>query len=293
MNRMRKFWKLAQLILRNRGSNTGFVRRFSSLASKISPNWNSGKFKYLHICLIGSIIPQGKINLEDDLRQAIEDGEQAIVQLMNELQDLVTSVSKEYRSSLSQQIELIQITGDEASHELLQFRAVADELNNELNEYAILLKAIGDIAYDQTMISLMVDANALAVILKKYKELEIVLLREFEANKQMELQLLQILSAMSCQKGNTVRSRPQKYKNKTAFKNNLHDTSQRTKTINSISVGNVCQRCKDIIEWKIKYKKYKPLSQLKTCVKCGQKAISKAYHTICDTCRKNLGKYSD
>ncbi|ENN72914.1 hypothetical protein D910_01001 [Dendroctonus ponderosae] len=88
---------------------------------------------------------------------------------------------------------------------------------------------------------------------------------------------------MSCQKGNTVRSRPQKYKNKTAFKNNLHDTSQRTKTINSISVGNVCQRCKDIIEWKIKYKKYKPLSQLKTCVKCGQKAISKAYHTICDT----------
>lgn len=130
--------------------------------------------------------------MEDDLRQAIDDGEQAIVQLMNELHDLVSSVSKEYRSALSKQIELIQMTGDEASHELLQFRAAADELSNELNEYAILLKAIGDIAYDQTMISLMVDANALAKILKKYTELEIDLLREFEANKQMEMQLLQV-----------------------------------------------------------------------------------------------------
>ncbi|KAG5866485.1 hypothetical protein JTB14_004008 [Gonioctena quinquepunctata] len=93
---------------------------------------------------------------------------------------------------------------------------------------------------------------------------------------------------MSSQKGNTARSRPQKHQNRTAFRNNLHDTSNRTKLVNSIQVSNVCVRCKDIIEWKIKYKKYKPLTQPKTCVKCGQKTVKKAYHVMCGECGKAL-----
>ncbi|CAH1183130.1 unnamed protein product [Phaedon cochleariae] len=95
---------------------------------------------------------------------------------------------------------------------------------------------------------------------------------------------------MSSQKGNTSRSRPQKHKNRTAFKNTLHDTSQRTKIINSIQVGDVCVRCKEIIEWKIKYKKYKPLTQPRTCVKCGSKAVKQAYHVMCSACGKQSGK---
>ncbi|XP_076644166.1 uncharacterized protein LOC143354185 [Halictus rubicundus] len=91
---------------------------------------------------------------------------------------------------------------------------------------------------------------------------------------------------MSTQKGNSNRSRPQKYKNQTVFKNDLHDKSHKIKMINSIEVANVCQRCKEIIEWKIKYKKYKPLKTPSKCIKCGDKSVKQAYHNICSSCAK-------
>lgn len=94
---------------------------------------------------------------------------------------------------------------------------------------------------------------------------------------------------MSSQKGNVSRTRAQKHKNRTVFKNNLHDKSNQTKLINSIQVGDVCLRCKEIIEWKIKYKKYKPLTQPKTCVKCSQKTVKQAYHVMCKECGIKLG----
>lgn len=93
---------------------------------------------------------------------------------------------------------------------------------------------------------------------------------------------------MSTQKGNTVRTRSQKYQNKTKFKNNLHDTSHNTKFINTLEIDNVCVRCKSIIEWKIKYKKYKPLKNPSTCVKCHNKNVKQAYHTMCSDCSKQL-----
>jgi len=49
-------------------------------------------------------------------------------------------------------------------------------------------------------------------------------------------------------------------------------------------VSTVCQRCKEQIEWKIKYKKYKPLSQAKTCTHCKQRTVKKAYHVVCRDC---------
>lgn len=94
---------------------------------------------------------------------------------------------------------------------------------------------------------------------------------------------------MSLQKGNVSRTRPQKHKNRSVFKNNLHDKSNQTKMINSLQVNDVCLRCKEIIEWKIKYKKYKPLKQPKTCVKCSQKNVKQAYHVICKECGMKLG----
>ncbi|XP_017888374.1 uncharacterized protein C9orf85 homolog [Ceratina calcarata] len=89
---------------------------------------------------------------------------------------------------------------------------------------------------------------------------------------------------MSTQKGNCNRSRPQKHQNRTAFKNDLHDKSHQTKLINSIEVSNVCDRCKKIIEWKIKYKKYKALKTPSKCIKCEEKTIKNAYHNICLPC---------
>ena len=62
---------------------------------------------------------------------------------------------------------------------------------------------------------------------------------------------------MSTQRGNTSKKRTQKHNNHT-FKNDKYDSSKKIKSINELNVSNVCQRCKDCIEWKIKYKKYKP-----------------------------------
>lgn len=89
---------------------------------------------------------------------------------------------------------------------------------------------------------------------------------------------------MSCQRGNVKRTRPQKYKNKTAFKNDLHDTSSKIKQVNNIEIVNVCVKCKTILEWKIKYKKYKLLKAPKKCTKCEQKTVKNAYHMMCMPC---------
>ncbi|XP_053601673.1 uncharacterized protein C9orf85 homolog [Plodia interpunctella] len=89
---------------------------------------------------------------------------------------------------------------------------------------------------------------------------------------------------MSNSRGNISRKRPQKHQNKTAFKNDLHDTSHKTKLLNSLEITGVCKRCKDIIDWKIKYKKYKPLTAPKKCVGCDQKVIKHAYHLLCCKC---------
>ncbi|XP_070512977.1 uncharacterized protein C9orf85 homolog [Cardiocondyla obscurior] len=94
---------------------------------------------------------------------------------------------------------------------------------------------------------------------------------------------------MSCQKGNACRSRPQKYQNQTSFKNNLHDNSHKMKLINNMEVTDVCERCKKIIEWKIKYKKYKILKAPMKCIKCEQKAVKHSYHNICLPCAKQQG----
>jgi Uncharacterized conserved protein (DUF2039). len=89
---------------------------------------------------------------------------------------------------------------------------------------------------------------------------------------------------MSSQRGNVKRTRPQKYKNKTAFKNDLHDSSSKTKQLNKTEIVNVCAKCKSILEWKIKYKKYKLPKAPKKCTKCEQKTIKNAYHIICIPC---------
>ncbi|CDS36984.1 protein of unknown function DUF2039 [Echinococcus multilocularis] len=46
----------------------------------------------------------------------------------------------------------------------------------------------------------------------------------------------------------------------------------------------LCARCEAIIEWKIRYKKYKPLTKPRTCVRCGQRSVKRAYFTTCELC---------
>jgi len=95
---------------------------------------------------------------------------------------------------------------------------------------------------------------------------------------------------MSCQKGASGqrRSRGQKHQNTHTFKNTLHDTSKQTKRIIKTDNAEVCKRCYDVIQWKITYKKYKPLTVPKKCTKCEQKTILDAYHILCIPCGQKL-----
>ncbi|XP_055611351.1 uncharacterized protein C9orf85 homolog [Uranotaenia lowii] len=81
------------------------------------------------------------------------------------------------------------------------------------------------------------------------------------------------------------RTRAQKHQNTFAFKNDLHDKhTPLIKLINNLNVCEVCERCKEQIEWKIKYRKYKPLTQPKTCNKCNERKVKRAYHVLCRDC---------
>ncbi|XP_062063067.1 uncharacterized protein C9orf85 homolog [Lepus europaeus] len=93
---------------------------------------------------------------------------------------------------------------------------------------------------------------------------------------------------MSSQKGNMARSRPQKYQNVFSFKNDRFDKSAQTKRINAKLHEGVCQRCKEVLEWRVKYSKYKPLSKPKKCVKCLQKTVKDSYHIMCRLCAYEL-----
>lgn len=112
---------------------------------------------------------------------------------------------------------------------------------------------------------------------------------------------------MSCQRGSNGRTRKQKYQNATTFKNNLYDTSQMTKKINNLEHKGLCERCKNVLEWKVHFRKYKPLTQPKKwfenrknsfvfrfvsffSTRCSQKNILRAYYVVCDDCgaKENL-----
>uniref|UniRef100_A0A3B3HMD7 Chromosome 9 open reading frame 85 n=1 Tax=Oryzias latipes TaxID=8090 RepID=A0A3B3HMD7_ORYLA len=97
-----------------------------------------------------------------------------------------------------------------------------------------------------------------------------------------------VVFSSGSQKGNISRSRPQKHKNVTAFKNDKYGaTVQVKKAIAKVHDG-LCQHCKGVLEWKVKYSKYKPLTQPKKCVKCSQKTVKDAYHIVCKPCSLQL-----
>lgn len=93
---------------------------------------------------------------------------------------------------------------------------------------------------------------------------------------------------MSSQKGNVSRSRGQKHQNSFAYKNDKYGATVQVKKAKSKVHDGLCQRCKDVVEWKVKYNKYKPITQPRKCVKCSQKNVKDAYHIICKPCALQL-----
>jgi len=72
------------------------------------------------------------------------------------------------------------------------------------------------------------------------------------------------------------------HQNKFAFTHNPN--SRKTKCILSLPNVGVCRRCHDKLEWRKKYRKYKPRTQPGSCNKCHRKNVVAAYHTVCKDC---------
>ncbi|XP_023330389.1 uncharacterized protein C9orf85 homolog [Eurytemora carolleeae] len=85
---------------------------------------------------------------------------------------------------------------------------------------------------------------------------------------------------MSTKKG------PPKHQNTHAWKSDKWKTDNKTKVLQNLKVINCCPKCTSVIDWKIKYGKYKPLSQPAKCLDCQGKTIKYAYHTRCIPCVK-------
>lgn len=88
---------------------------------------------------------------------------------------------------------------------------------------------------------------------------------------------------MSSQRGNIRKAAP-KHQNQFAFKHN--PKSKKTALILSLPVEGLCKRCHDKVEWRKKYRKYKPLTKPASCNMCHKKNVFSAYHTICRECAK-------
>ena len=48
----------------------------------------------------------------------------------------------------------------------------------------------------------------------------------------------------------------------------------------------VCPRCRDKMQWRFQFNKYKPLKKIAGCQQCRKKNITKAYRVLCDGCAK-------
>ena len=82
---------------------------------------------------------------------------------------------------------------------------------------------------------------------------------------------------------------PPKHANSYAFHHN--PSSKLTAHILSLPINDLCPACVAVIEWRKKYRKYKPLTVMKKCTGCGEKRIKEAYHVICaQCCRKGAGQ---
>ena len=86
---------------------------------------------------------------------------------------------------------------------------------------------------------------------------------------------------MSTRRGNT-KKMGQKHQNVTAFKDYKGCTIY--KKIKALPNEGLCEKCHDIIEWKKKYHKYKPLTSPGVCCMCKRKTIRHAYHTVYQEC---------
>lgn len=81
------------------------------------------------------------------------------------------------------------------------------------------------------------------------------------------------------------KGRPPAHQNTFAYAHN--PKSKKTDHILGLPNLHVCRRCHEKIEWRKKYRKYKPRTQPGKCNICQQRRVMAAYHTICESCTKS------
>jgi Uncharacterized conserved protein (DUF2039) len=72
------------------------------------------------------------------------------------------------------------------------------------------------------------------------------------------------------------------HQNATAWRHN--PKSKTTAKIMASPIAGVCRRCRQKLEWRKQYRKYKPRTVLGTCNLCQKRNVHAAYHTICASC---------
>ncbi|KAG8366970.1 hypothetical protein BUALT_Bualt16G0023600 [Buddleja alternifolia] len=93
---------------------------------------------------------------------------------------------------------------------------------------------------------------------------------------------------MSSSKSN--RKGPPKHANKFAWvpnagvKINPTEVGGRFRPLSDVT--GVCFRCKEQIDWKRRYGKYKPLTEPSKCQRCSKRNVRQAYHNLCNGCAK-------
>ncbi|XP_020222662.1 putative histone-lysine N-methyltransferase 1 isoform X2 [Cajanus cajan] len=89
------------------------------------------------------------------------------------------------------------------------------------------------------------------------------------------------------------RNGPPKHQNKYAWKPNagrkINETEPGGRFRPLSEITGVCPRCKEQIDWKRRYGKYKPLVQPAKCQKCSKRNVRQAYHNVCSGCAKVHG----
>jgi hypothetical protein len=83
------------------------------------------------------------------------------------------------------------------------------------------------------------------------------------------------------------KDRFQSHQNKYGFRHNKN--SKKTTKILALPNSGLCKRCYDIIEWRKKFRKYKPLKDPGKCADCLQRTVKLAYHTLCPGCAEKRG----
>ena len=96
---------------------------------------------------------------------------------------------------------------------------------------------------------------------------------------------------MSTRPGSHQKKKPaQKHKNVSSFKFDKYRTDPQAKVLKSLQIVNCCEKCTSVLEWKIKYGKYKKLTTPAKCVDCLQKVVKHNYHIRCEACVQKSGK---